>query len=139
MIANRRATMLGCSPSAALKAAFRVVRACRVDVEIDHIDAALRLVVAVASVPRPISQANVADLGEPEATPLTSRWQIGIALSAKLIGQRLFAPLRMAEDNRAELAMACLVCANDLFPVNQRLLKQLVNGAGRGRVCYCLR
>jgi len=42
----------------ALKAAFRVVRACRVDVEIDALDAAMRLVVAVAGMPRSVAEAE---------------------------------------------------------------------------------
>jgi len=75
------------------EAAFWVVRACRVDVEIDDIDTALRLVVAIAGVPRSIAQANVADLGEPEATPLTSGRQTLVALAAKLISQRFLSPL----------------------------------------------
>jgi hypothetical protein len=65
------------------KAAFWVVRARRVDVEIDDIDTALRLAVAIASVPRSIAQANVADLREPEATALTSGRQTLVASAAK--------------------------------------------------------
>jgi hypothetical protein len=88
------ALVLGCGPKQPLlEAAFWVVRACRVDVEIDDIDAALRLVMAISGVPRPIAQANVADLGEPEATPLTSGRQTLAALAAKLIGQRFLPPL----------------------------------------------
>lgn len=88
------ALVLGCGPKQPLlEAAFWVVRAGRVDVEIDDIDAALRLVMGISGVPRPIAQANVADLGEPEATPLTSGRQTLAALPAKLIGQRFLPPL----------------------------------------------
>src|SRR6266702_3979264 len=77
----------------ALKAAFRVVRACRIDVEIDDLDAALRLVVAVAGIPRSIAEVNIADLGEPEATPLTSGRQTLVALATQLISQRFLLSL----------------------------------------------
>jgi hypothetical protein len=75
------------------KVAFRVVGARRVDVEIDDLHAALRLLVAVAGMPRSIAETNIADLGEPETTPLTSGRQTLLALAAKLIGQRFLLPL----------------------------------------------
>jgi len=75
-----------------LKAAFRVVWAYRIDVEIDDLDAALGLAVAVSGMPRSVAETNIADLGEPETAPLTSRRQTLAALSAKLIGQRFFLP-----------------------------------------------
>jgi hypothetical protein len=47
------------------EAPARAVGAFRVDVEIDDVDAALRLAVAAASVPGTAAQAHIADLGKP--------------------------------------------------------------------------
>ena len=70
-----------------------IVRAFRIDVEIDDFDAALRLVVAVAGIQWAAAEANIADLREPEATPLTAGRQTLLALTTKLIGQRFFLSL----------------------------------------------
>jgi hypothetical protein len=118
--------------AATLKAALWIVWACRVDVEIDDIDAALRLVVAIAGVPRSIAQANIADLGEPEATPLTAGRQTLAALAAKLIGQRFLSSLGVAKDDGAELAKPPLIRAEDLFPMGYCFFEQFVSGAWHG-------
>jgi hypothetical protein len=80
------------SRTRSIKAAFRFVWADRIYVEIDDLDAALVLAVAVSGMPRSVAETNIADLGEPETAPLTSRRQTLAALSTKLIGQRFFLP-----------------------------------------------
>jgi hypothetical protein len=119
-----------CCRFSALKVAFWVVRACRVDVEIVDLDAALRLVVMVAGMPRSIAQKNIADFGEPQATPLTSRRQALLAFTAKLVGQRLLLPSRVTKDNWAELARAPIIHAKDLLPAGHRFFEQPISGTG---------
>jgi hypothetical protein len=68
----------------------RLVRALRVDVEIDDFDAALLLAVPRAGTPWTIAQVNVADPGEPQALPLASRLKTALALTAELKRQRFF-------------------------------------------------
>jgi len=125
--AHRHRRLAGGQPT--LKASFWVVGACRVDVEIDEFDAVLWLVVTVTGMPRSIAQTNISHLREPEATPLTSGRQTLLALAAKLIGQRLLLPLRVAKNDGAELATAPIVRADDLFPGGHCLFEQLVSGA----------
>ena len=45
------------------------------DIEIDDFDATLRLRVSIAGMPRPIAEPDIADLIEPDATPLASAGQ----------------------------------------------------------------
>ena len=115
------------------QAAFWVVGACRVDVDIDDLEAALALGVAVAGVPGPVAELNVADFGEEKAFPVASQRQARLAFATKLIGQRFFLPLGVAEDDGTELARVPVVGAEDLFAVGHCLDKQFVGGAWHGR------
>jgi hypothetical protein len=85
--------MLGVALRGPLEAALWVVRACRVDIEVNDLDAALRLIVTVAGTPRSIAETNIADLGKPQTTPLTSWRQALAALAAKLISERFLSSL----------------------------------------------
>src|ERR1700752_2416097 len=89
---------------------------------------------AISGAPGSIAQANVADLGEPEAAPLTAGRQTLAAVAAKLIGQRFLSPLGLAKDDRAELAKPPMEGAEDLFPVDYRFFEQFVSGAWHGEL-----
>jgi hypothetical protein len=120
-----------------LKASFWVVGACRVDVEIDDFDTVLRLVVAVAGMPRSIAETNISYFRKPETPPLTSRRQALLALAAKLVGQRFLLPLRVAKNDGAELAGTPIVRAADLSAGGHCLFEQLVSRAWRRGFHHC--
>src|SRR5262249_59928906 len=88
--------------------------------------------------PRPIPQLHVADLGEPETAPLAAARQAGPAPAAKLKSQRLLLPLRMAEDDRAELTGIAAVHAQNLLSLVHGPLEQSV-GPARHRNARCVR
>jgi hypothetical protein len=116
-------------PFGASKAAFWIVRACRVDIEIDRLHASLPSGVAGAGVPGPIPELSVADPGEPKAFPLASRRKAAVASPGELVGQRDLLPVGMAENDRAELARVPTVGAKNLFPAAHRLFEQIIGGA----------
>src|SRR5690349_10981552 len=70
----------------------------RVHIEIDVVDACMRLCVARADAPWSVTQLDVADLRQPETTPVAFRPQTRVAFPAELIGQRFLLSLRMTED-----------------------------------------
>jgi hypothetical protein len=70
---------------------------------------------AIAGMPRPIAEPNIANFSKEETAPLTARWQPFAVIAAELIGQCFFVPLRMAEDDRAKLARMAVVDAEDLL------------------------
>jgi hypothetical protein len=97
-----------------------------VHIEIDGLDAALRLGMARAGKPSSIAKLDVADLRQPEATPLASGRQARPALAAELIRQRLLLPLRVAKDDRAQLAPIAAIHAEYLFPHAHCFLEQSI-------------
>jgi hypothetical protein len=115
------------------QAALRLVRARRIDIEVDDFDAALRPSMAIAAMPRPIAKLNVADPGQKQAAPLTSRRQTRFASAAKLIGERFFFSPGVAEDDRAEFAGIAVVGTEDLFAGRHGLSEQLIGGASKRR------
>src|SRR5690348_16277095 len=118
---------------AGLAPVFRLVGALRIDVEIDLLDAALGLGVIAAFMPRPVAETHLADFREPEATPRAARRQAPAALAAELVGQGFLLPLRMAEDDRAELADIAVIGAKDLRTPAHRLPEQGVGPAWHER------
>src|SRR5690349_20941611 len=108
-----------------------MIRASRVHIEIDVVDACMRLCVARADAPWSVTQLDVADLRQPETTPVAFRPQTRVAFPAELIGQRFLLSLRMTEDDRTELARIAIVHAADLLARAHRLLEKLVCGAVR--------
>jgi len=72
---------------------------------------------AVAAMPRPISELNTANPGQKQTAPLASLWESFFALPAKLISQRLLLPVFMTKDNRAKFSVTAVVSANNLLIV----------------------
>src|SRR5207245_10503372 len=85
--------------------------------------------VAGAGMPWAIAELSVANLRQPEASPLASRRQTRLALAAKLISQRDLLPFGVAEDVRAKLAGVAVVDAKDLAPRGHGLAEQVVSRA----------
>jgi hypothetical protein len=82
--------------------------------------------------PRSLTEFDIADLRQPETTPLALRRQARLAPAAKLIGQRFLLPLRVAEDDRAKLARIAAVHADDLLMRTHCLLERGVISAWHG-------
>ena len=111
---------------------LRMIRARRIDIEVDVVDAALRLGVPRAGVPGPVAQLHVADLRKPKAAPLATRRQSGTALTGKLKCQCLLLRLAVAEKHDAQFAPISLIVAKDLSAGGHRLGEQFVCRAWRG-------
>jgi hypothetical protein len=128
-----RGADLGLVGAGSGKPAFRVVRAIRVHIEIDDFDATLRLSVTIARMPGPVAELNVVDFGKKQATPLPTGRQAFRAFAAELIGQRLLLALRVAEDDRAELARIAVIGAENLLSAGHRGGKKFVSLAWQGQ------
>jgi len=113
-------------------AALGVKRAVRVDIEVDLVDAALGLGMAVAGVPGPVTELSVGDFGEEEAFPVATWRQFGAALAGKLESENLLLSFLVTKDNRTEFARIAVVQTEDLFPLPDCLFEQLVSRAGHG-------
>ena len=101
-------------------------------IEIDNLHTALWLGMAGADQPWSVTELGVADLGQEETTPLACPRQTRLAFAADLIGQGFLLPLRVAEDDRAQLARMAAIYAGDRFPHAHCLLEQTVTGARHG-------
>ena len=55
-----------------MEPSLRVVRAVRVNIEIDDLDTARRLLMTIAAVPWTFTELDVADIGQKEAAPLAA-------------------------------------------------------------------
>ena len=109
-------------------ATLGVIRALGVYIEVDDLDAALRLGMAGTGTPRSVAELDGADLCQPEATPFAFGWQARSALTAELIGEDLLLLLGVAEDDRTELARMAVVHADDLPACAHGLFEQKVIG-----------
>ena len=117
---RRPAKLAGCHDAsvpiwAGSAAAFWVVGAVRVDIEVDLVDAALVLGMAVAGAPRPVAELGVGDFGEEQAFPVATRRQFGAALAGELKGESLLLSFLMTKDDRSEFARMAVVQTEDLF------------------------
>jgi len=65
---------------------LRLIWTVRIDVDVDVLNAPLRLLVTIARDPRTIIELNVADLRQPQAAPFAIRRQSRPALTSKLVG-----------------------------------------------------
>jgi hypothetical protein len=101
-----------------------LVRHLGVDVHEHGVDACLRGAVLGVPVPRPISGDRLAHIRQQETTPLTSGRQATTALPPELVDQRCLAPLLVAEDIGADLAVVSLVAASDLLAPQDSAVKQ---------------
>lgn len=79
--------------------------------------------------PRPIAEPDIADLFEPEATPLASAGQAGSTLATELIGECLLEALGMAKDDRAKLTGIFVVETQDLFLRTHGPTEQVIDAA----------
>ena len=70
---------------------------------------------AIAFMPGTFSEMDIADLGKPEAAPLSAGRQMSAASAGKLVGQSFLLSLGMAEDYRTELARIAVIRAKDLL------------------------
>ena len=110
------------------------VRAFRIGVEINNLDAALWLAVTVATLPWAIMQARETHLGQEQAAPFAARRQTGAAVAPDLEGQRLLFAVCVTEDVWAEFAAIAVLETNDLLLRAQRLFEQFTGRAGHTRL-----
>src|SRR5690606_14426422 len=103
----------------------RVGGASGVDVEIDVLDAALRLAVLAAGTPGPVDHFSAAHLGKRETFPLPTHRTLAAA-ALELPGQRLLGSPGVAENDRAKRTRIALVHADDRPFRRHRLGEQLV-------------
>jgi hypothetical protein len=92
------------SAPASRQATFGVIWARWIYLEIYNLHAALRLGMAGTDQPGSFTELGVADLGQEKTTALACPRQSRLAFAANLIGQGFLLPLRVAEDDRAQLA-----------------------------------
>src|SRR5262249_58296687 len=86
-----------------------------VDVDIDELNAGLRLAVAGPAVPPPIAKPNVRHSGEVEAAPVALRRQPRRAVAAELKREHgLLSQFLVTQDVRARLAITSTIDASNL-------------------------
>ena len=79
-----------------------------VDVQIDVLDAALRLPMLAAGVPRAVAQRHLLNPRQKEAAPLAAGRERRARLARKLKDQHLLLVARVSDDVRAQLAPMAL-------------------------------
>src|SRR5665213_845802 len=104
----------------------RLVGAERVDVEIDDLDTALRLFVAVPGTPRPVAKPDIADPRQRQTAPIPAAWQARLARAAELERQRRLLPLGVTEEDGTEFARIAIIGAKNLPPAANGLGEELV-------------
>jgi hypothetical protein len=99
---------VGSAPASG-QATLWVIWARWIYIEIYNLHAALPLDMAGTDQPWSVTELSVADLGQEETTPLACPRQTRRAFAADLIGQGFLLPLRVAEDDWAQLARPAYV------------------------------
>ena len=89
--------------------------------------------VAGTGSPRAVAELNSTDFCEPETTPFALGRQARSALAAELIGEDLLLLLRMAENDRTDLARIAVVHAGDRLAGAHGLFEQTVVGTWHWR------
>jgi len=108
----------------------RLVGTRRIDVEIDDVDAGLRLLVTGTRIPATVAKLDVARLREQQTPPLAAAGKAAAAFAGELEGQRgFFSTVLVPQDDRAELSPVAAVEADDLLALPDGLLKQPVRRA----------
>src|SRR4051812_38640794 len=92
----------------ARRGSLRLVRAVRIDVQLDLGHAMLRLAMASPRVPAPLAQLALAHASDIEALPLAAGRQAAARATGELERQHALAARGMAEDDRAECAGVAL-------------------------------
>src|SRR4051812_19858008 len=118
--------------STSLQHALWTIWAVRVDVDIDVLNAALRLCVTRTRDPRSIMERCFTDFRQEQATPLSTGRQTGFAPACELKGQSLLPSGGVPENDRTNLTRISVIHAGDRSLHAHGLLEQPVNGASHG-------
>src|SRR5262249_29483865 len=89
-------------------------------------------------VPRPVACLRLRYLRQREASPLAAGRQARAAAATDLIGEHFLDAVRVADDDRTQLAPVALVDAHDLLLVADRVAEDLVGRAHIVRICHVI-